>query len=240
MADYVPYRSGFQLSDGDMASLAEDLKLPGPHTQGRIVLGATLEARLLAGEPLVASLQGPLSAHARDGVVNRRVPWAFAIAAVSETFNPFRSRDSLPYDAIDGNFRFQRGALHANSFAITGPTLRLVATGSVALQKPHTMEVVAGLFLFRGIDKVIGSVPILSTLLLGSDENLVPAYFSLEGPWEDPRARLIPIKTFFAGPASIVVEGLPLFVRGGLDRLGRLFSLRPSREGGRAVPERTP
>ena len=116
-------------------------------------------------------------------------------------------------------------------------TLRMVATGAVELEQPFPLEAVVGLFFFRGIDKVIGGVPILNTLLLGSDENLVPAYFSLEGPWGDPKARLIPMKSFLAGPASIVVEGVPTFVRGGLDRLGRLFSLRPSAREEPAAPD---
>ncbi len=227
LPDHVPYKTGFQVGDGDLQTLLSDMGLPSPATEGRVVLGALLEGRLRAGEPLVATMRGPVSAHARDGVVHSRVPWALAIAAVSETLNPFRSRESLPYHAIDGEFRFDAGTVQAKSFAISGPTLRMVATGGVELAPPYTMEIVAGLFLFRGIDKVIGTLPILSTLLLGSDENLVSAYFSLEGPWSDPDADLIPIKTFLSGPASIVAEGVPNFVFGGLSRLGRLFSIRP-------------
>ncbi len=237
LPDRVPYRTAFQLGDGDLATLLSDMGLRGPPTEGRVVLGALLEGRLRAGEPMLASMRGPVSAHARDGVVYRRVPWALAIAAVSETFNPFRSRDSLPYQAIDGEFRFEAGRVQAKSFAITGPTVRMVATGGVELAPPYTMEVVAGLFFFRGLDKVLGGVPILSTLLLGSDENLVSAYFSLEGPWNDPDADLIPIKTFLAGPASIVAEGVPNFVFGGLSRLARLFSIKPAkRDEPKAAP----
>ena len=157
-----------------------------------------------------------------------RLPLAIAIAAASETFNPFRSRESLPYVAIDASLRLENRRLVANHLSAKGPTLRMVATGSVELGSPHPVEAVVGLFFFRGIDVVLGKVPILNTLLLGSDESLIPAYFSIEGPWKEPNADLIPVKSLLAGPASFVVEGVPGFVRGGMERLGQLFSLKPS------------
>lgn len=228
-SEAVPYRASFQVSGAHLDAVLEDLGAKGSLTEGHLVLAADLTGRLRAGETILTSLRGPISAHSRDGVINQRMPWALAIAAVSETLNPFRSHKTLPYDAIDTNFVLEGGRLDARSIAITGPTLRLVATGSLHFETPNRLEAVVGLFFFRGIDKVLGSVPILSTLLLGSDENLVSAYFSLEGRWNKPRAKLVPVKTLLDGPGNIVVKGVPTFVRGGLTRLRRVFSTRSSK-----------
>jgi hypothetical protein len=62
-------------------------------------------------------------------------------------------------------------------------------------------------------------VPLLNRVLLGEDKNLINAYFALSGPFGEPQARLIPVKTLSSGPASFMLEGFPAFVRGGLSRL---------------------
>ena len=41
--------------------------------------------------------------------------------------------------------------------------------------------------------------------LLGSDDNLVSAYFSVTGPWIDPEASLITSKSIAKGPASFMI-----------------------------------
>jgi hypothetical protein len=78
---------------------------------------------------------------------------------------------------------------------------------------------VVALFFFRNLDSLISKVPLLNRVLLGEDENLINAYFALSGPFGEPKARLIPVKTLSSGPASFMLEGFPAFVRGGLSRL---------------------
>ena len=76
---------------------------------------------------------------------------------------------------------------------------------------------------------MISRLPLLNRVLLGEDENLINAYFALSGPLGEPEARLIPVKTLSAGPASFMLEGFPAFVRGGLSRLRSM--LVPGSEG---------
>ncbi len=224
VADAVPYRASFQVADGDLTSVLEDLGARQGVSEGRLVLAADLHGHLRAGEAMLASLRGPISAQAREGLIRQRVPWALAIAAASETLNPFRSRETIPYDAISAEFELVEGHLEAKALSITGPTIRLVATGSLYYEAdPSQLEAVVGLFFFRGLDRLIDRVPILNTLLLGEDDNFVAAYFSVEGPWNEPKADLIPVKSFLDGPGSLVAQGVPSFVKGGLAQLGRVF-----------------
>jgi hypothetical protein len=111
--------------------------------------------------------------------------------------------------------------------SLLGPAARLVGTGSVdAIHPPHELEAVVGLFFFRTLDTVISKMPLVNLLLLGSDDNLVAAYFALTGPWAEPRARVIPTRTLLTtGPAGIVTDGLPTFVRSGLSTLARLLGV---------------
>ena len=126
----------------------------------------------------------------------------------------------------------QGGRAYSRSVRLDGPAVRLIASGELGLVSPYPVEAVVGVLFFRRLDSVIRRVPYLSRMLLGSDENLVNAYFALEGPWSAPEARLVPIKSLAAGPASFILEGFPSFVRGGLSRLRSILPGGGSDEAG--------
>ena len=48
------------------------------------------------------------------------------------------------------------------------------------------------------------------------------AYFDLSGPWADPNATLVPLRSLATGPASLVFEGLPFLVRKSLQAIGAI------------------
>ncbi len=230
--DEVPYTARFQLADGSLSEMMYDLNMAGDSATGTVLAAADLDGTLIPHVPVLSTAAGPVSIGLRNGEIRRRLPLAFAIAAASDTFNPFRSRDILEYGGIDGLFHLEDSLLSTESVSLKGSSVRLVATGSVDVVDPdHRVEAVAGLFFFRGLDVVIGALPLLNTFLLGSDDNLVSAYFSVTGPWLDPDASLITSKSIAKGPASFMIEGVPSFVRAGLSTLQRLFVFkRPDEE----------
>jgi len=63
---------------------------------------------------------------------------------------------------------------------------------------------------------VVGLVPVLSTILQGKEQGMFGAFFAVTGPWSNPRASLIPTRSFASGPASFVLDSVPGFVRSGL------------------------
>jgi hypothetical protein len=70
---------------------------------------------------------------------------------------------------------------------------------------------------------------VLNRVILGRDKNLVGAYFAMTGTWSEPKANLIPVKSFAEGPVHFMIEG-PSFVWNGLRRLESLLS------GARSAP----
>jgi hypothetical protein len=219
----VPAQARFQLEEGSLLELLGNLGFESSGLEGAVVLAADLHGELRPGAPLLAGLQGALSVHARDGTIRRRLPIVIALAEASETFNPLVSRDFTRFRAVDGRLELVDGRLRAESLSLDGPTLRLVATGQVdVVRPPNELEGVVGLFFFRKLDAVIGKVPVLNRLLLGSDENFVAAYFALSGTWAQPEASFIPTKSLATGPGSVVMT-LPAFVRRGVEQLQTLL-----------------
>jgi hypothetical protein len=118
--------------------------------------------------------------------------------------------------------------MHTEAFSLEGPELGVLASGDVELMsegKPVDAKV--AVFLYPKLDRVLGKIPILSQILLGTDSNLVAAYFQVKGPWGDPEVKSILLPAS-AGPTSIVLQGVPLFVKRGFKALGSLIRPEPS------------
>jgi hypothetical protein len=82
---------------------------------------------------------------------------------------------------------------------------------------------VIGVAVQGNVTRTIGAIPIVNYLVLGKDKSLVSLWFRLEGPWDEARTTLIPVKSLALGPAGMVTEGLPRFVERGIDALSALL-----------------
>jgi hypothetical protein len=225
-SDRVPYRAQLALAKGSLSDLMNDLKMDGGAARGTVELdGEVTGALVIEHASLFQDMTGTATLRLLDGEIHQRMNVLLAIAAVSDTLNPFRSRQTIPYERIESELTLEDGFAATTGFSLLGPSLRMVGTGRVDLVgQEHLFEAVLGIFYFRTLDRVIGAFPILNRMLLGPDDNLISTYFALSGPWGRPDARLIPIKSFASGPASFVLEGFPAFVRGGLSVIERMFA----------------
>ncbi len=219
----VPYRASFRITDGDVPALATQLELPADFATGRIELAGSFEGILAPGAHGSKDVSGLLSARAHDGEIRRVLPAVTALALASRSFNPFTGREQIRYDRAEAILEFGAGDMSTTAFSIDGPDLRVFASGSLSLASPtHEIDAHVVLFLFRQIDNLIGKIPVLSLLLLGTNENLLAAYYDLSGPWADPNAKLVPLRSLATGPATLVFEGLPFLVRKSLQAIGAI------------------
>jgi hypothetical protein len=214
----LPFRIELQVRKMDVVDLTVAAGREQEFLSGRLVGGGVVTGRLHQGLPLLADADGLITLHAREGKIHQELPPFVAIAVASDRFDPFRSRDELPYTAIDLVGRLEGGKLHSEFLALDAPSLGVVVSGQVGLVRPYGVEAVMGLFFFRTLDSLINRVPVLNRVILGHDENLVGAYFAMTGTWKKPKAQLIPIKSFAEGPAHFMLEG-PSFVWSGLKQL---------------------
>jgi hypothetical protein len=243
--DHVPAAGRLRVEGGSLPDLLADLSLDGDAMTGTVHLSGDVSAKLIPRQNILRELTGPVTAKLRDGEINQRMNLLLAIAAASDTFNPFRSRKVLPYEEIDGELTLERGFVRAEAVSLVGPAVRLVANGRVdVVDRPYPVEAVVGVFFFKTLDTVISKVPLVNRLLLGKDDNLVAAWFALSGPWLDPEARVLPQTLLTSGPMGIVTEGVPGFVRSGVETLARLLGggepEAGSREASRPRPEAVP
>jgi hypothetical protein len=227
--DEVPWAVSAFL-EGGVASLLAQAGFADLAT-GTVAMSGGVAGSLRPGRPLFADFAGLLTVHAVDGTVRRSVPPLLAVAMASESL-AFSRREKLRFDRADTVLRFDDGVVATDAFELQGRDLRLFASGTLDLTGPqHTIDAEVVLFLFRQIDRAIVNIPILNDLLLGDNENLLAAYFELVGPWEDPVAEALPLRTFREGP---LIGGIPRIVRRSVEAIGGL--LRPPPSGFRASP----
>ncbi len=218
--DGLPLQASLALRDASLDALDGLLHLDPADASGRVEVSTTLGGDLRAGAPAARTLTASIPFHARDGEIRLRLPLLLAIARASDTFNPFASRDRIRYRDLQGELRLEDGRLRSESLSIDSPDLRLVLSGAVDVASPaHEVEAVVGVFFFKALDRVVGLVPVLSTILQGKQQGMFGAFFAVTGPWSDPRASLIPTRSFASGPTSFVLDSVPGFVRSGLHAL---------------------
>lgn len=221
----LPYQTQVRMVDAQAQGVVDKIGFQPDEATGAVEMEGDLHGELRPGRKVLAGMEGTLHVHARDGEILRRLPALLAMAKVTDTFNPFGSRNEMHYSEIDATLRLERGIVHADQLHISGRDLRLLASGQVEALKPeHPVEAVVGIFFFKALDRVIGVVPVLSDLILGDDDNLMGAYVQLTGPWASPDAALVPLKTVASGPASIAIEGVPRFVRRAITAIQSAFS----------------
>jgi hypothetical protein len=226
--DALPFSAEAQLAGVDLVHLWQAAELERGALSGSLYGAAALSGQLRPGLNPLGDARGLLALHARDGTIQRKIPIMLAIALASDRFNPFGSREDLPYDAIDAVAHVEGGDLVFDSLQLHGETLRMGATGKGDAVEPYQVEGVVGLFFFPGLDSLIDRVPILNRVILGRNGNFVGAYFTITGEWGEPEASLIPIQSIATGPAGFITEGLPGFVLGGIRRIQSV--LLPSEE----------
>ena len=219
----LPYRIEFQVRKMDLVDLSVSSGREKELLSGRLLGAGVISGHLHQGLSLFTDAEGMVSLHAREGKFHQELPLFVAIAVASDRFDPFRSRDELPYTTIDLVGRIEKGVLHSEFLALDAPSLATVVSGQVGLTPPYDVEAVVGMFLFRTLDSLIDRVPVLNRVILGRDKNLVGAYFAMTGTWKEPKAQLVPIKSFAEGPAHFMLEG-PGFLWSGLKRLDSLLS----------------
>jgi hypothetical protein len=151
-----------------------------------------------------------------------------AVSQASESLEDFDPSEVIRFQSLETVLEFDDGKIHTEAFTLEGPELGVLASGDVELMsegKPVDAKV--ALFLYPKLDSVLGKIPILNLILLGTDSNLVAAYFHVTGPWGAPEVKPI-LLPGSAGPTSVVLQGVPLFVKRGFKALGSLIRPKPS------------
>jgi len=233
--DAVPFQLDFELKSGDAVAIAKLFGLPPNQITGHVDLSGSFDGTMLPDTWIYAALRGQLNVGVTDGVLRKKAPPVAAVSQASENLEDFDPSEVIRFQSLESVLEFDDGKIHTEAFTLEGPELGVLASGNVDLMsegKPVDAKVALFLYpkldrVLPKLDRVLGKIPILNLLLLGTDSNLVAAYFHVTGPWGGPEVKPI-LLPGSAGPTSVVLQGVPLFVKRGFKALGSLIRPEPS------------
>ena len=194
----------FALTDGRFESLSEFIALPAKLITGGLAATGNLAGRVRPDASFVAELDGRIRANAKKGRVALGVPLLLRLSRATEGYNPFANEDEIGYETMSATIELQHGRLDSQDFEIEGP-LRVYAKARIDTNpRPVPIRAVVGIFLFRAPNEILSNVPILRSLLPGSERGLIGAYFTVDGAIREPEVEALPLATFLTAVPSAI------------------------------------
>jgi hypothetical protein len=109
------------------------------------------------------------------------------------------NQDGLEFVTLDGDFRYYGGALEIKNTRAFGSSIGITAEGAVYVED-ETADLSGTVVPAYTINRVLGSIPILGTLLTGGkNEGLFAADYELSGRLENPRISVNPLSALAPG-----------------------------------------
>ncbi len=202
--DTVGLDLSFALTDGRFESLSEFIALPAKLIKGDVAATGKLAGRVRPDATFVAELDGRIRANAKKGRVSLDVPLLLRLSRATEGYNPFANEDEIGFDTMSATIDLQHGRLDSQDFEIEGP-LRVYAKARIDTNpRPVEIRAVVGIFLFRAPNEILSNVPILRSLLPGSERGLIGAYFKVDGAIREPAVEALPLATFLTAVPSAI------------------------------------
>lgn len=194
----------FALTDGRFESISEFIAIPPNLITGGVGATGTLFGRVRPDTSFVAELDGQVRADATTGRVALGVPLLLRLSRATEGYNPFANEHEIGYETMSATIDFDHGVLDSQDFKIEGP-LRVYARARIDTDAhPVDIRAIVGIFLFRAPNEILSNVPILRSLLPGSERGLIGAYFKVKGALKQPEIEALPLATFLTAVPSAI------------------------------------
>ena len=196
----LAFDTQFKIRGGDAGRLLEAVGFPDGFASGTFDIDGDLGGPILPDETAFALVAGKLEINGSDGEVRQSIPLVASLAHAAEGLSPARASDALAYETINTVIEFQRGRIATDEIKLDGP-LRLFISGTFDFARPErAIDGEIGIFLFRQVDQLLGSVPLLGNLIPGGKgRGLFGVFFDVDGTLEEPVLTALPMKSLTDG-----------------------------------------
>lgn len=203
-SDSIGLELTFALTDGRFESHSEFFALPAKLITGGMQATGSLAGRVRPEAVFIAELDGSIRAEATEGRVALGVPLLLRLSKATEGYNPFANEREIGFEKMTATIDMTHGLLDSQDFKLEGP-LRVYAKARIDTNpRPVDIRAVVGIFLFRAPNQILSNVPILRSLLPGSERGLVGAYFRADGAIGAPEIEALPLATFLTAVPSAI------------------------------------
>jgi uncharacterized protein YhdP len=106
--------------------------------------------------------------------------------------------EGILFREVEGSFKLASKLLKVSSLRMSGPSLGLMFKGAVDFANDK-MDMEGKLIPAEGLNRLVGNIPIIGTLVTGSQNALIAADFTVEGKIADPEISVNPLSVITPG-----------------------------------------
>ena len=142
------------------------------------------------------TLEGTVTLSVADGVLKRGaiLSKVFSLLNVSRIF----SKDyytklltqGLYYNTIQGEFQIENGIAQTESVLLESPSMKMDLVGDVNLGN-KTLDMEIAVEPLETVDKIVGKLPIIGTVLMGDEGAIIVTYYKVSGTFDDPKVEQV-------------------------------------------------
>lgn len=158
---------------------------------GTLTLEAALSGMGKTPAEGVKASKGVTTLTIKDGVLRKAqiLSKLFSLLNVSRIFSQDYGNllaSGMAYDTIQGDFAIDQGTAKINLLSFDSPAMKMDGVGDINFGD-KTVDMEIAVQPLETVDKVIGNIPILGTVLKGDQGAVVVTYYTLTGPFADPK-----------------------------------------------------
>ena len=157
---------------------------------GRLNLKGTVTGNGKTLPEWMNTLKGEVSFTTEKGKVQELTILSklFSLLNVSRIFSQDYLKllsSGMPYDTIQSTFTIDEGIARTDGILLNSPAMKMNGVGDINLGK-ETLDMEVAVQPLETVDKVVGKIPILGTILKGEQGAVVVTYYKVTGTFENP------------------------------------------------------
>jgi hypothetical protein len=158
---------------------------------GTLTLEGKLSGRGKNPAECFKASKGSTSFTIKNGVLRKGqiLSKLFSLLNVSRIFSQDYGNlltSGMAYDLIQGDFAIDQGKAKINLLSFDSPAMKMNTVGDIDFGN-KTLDMEIAVQPLETIDKVVGNIPILGTVLMGEQGAIVITYYTVTGPFADPK-----------------------------------------------------
>ncbi|MFH0814117.1 MAG: AsmA-like C-terminal domain-containing protein, partial [Pseudomonadota bacterium] len=175
----IPIENVLEAFTPNMRKLTGTLNLAG-HLSGE---GENVSERM-------ATLDGEITLTIKKGILKKfnLLSKLFSLLNVSRIFRQDYSKlltQGLYYDTIQGSFQIENGIARTDTLYLDSSSMEMHAVGDINLGN-KTLDLEVAVQPLETVDKIVGKIPLLGTILMGDEGAVVISYYRVTGTFDKP------------------------------------------------------
>jgi uncharacterized protein YhdP len=119
------------------------------------------------------------------------------------------SNRGMPFDCLSAHLMLKNGHAQVDRYVVDSPIIKMTAAGEYDLPS-NSANMVMAVSPLGSYSDLIEKLPVFGKLFIGDRQELVTAFYEVKGPLEDPRVRLLPIKSVASGMGTVAEMALDI------------------------------